>query len=178
MRWFIMVILGVLIQISLMSSIAIASVITYMDNPTTGPCPKAIIIRPEISEQNVFITGDLSAFSVASHKIGTTLSSQIEGSKAVSKEEFKSIENCNVPIILSKIKSYSIGDCYWGACIGDISISLLIFESPASEKPEATREITSKGSPGWGELAPFQNAIDALCQSIKDKEDLTKILKR
>jgi len=178
MKRIIIFIFGFFIQISLISYVSFAQVTNFLDN-STATCPKAIIIRPEISGKNVFISGDNTQFFLsASYKIGSSLSDKLEGSAVISQDEFKKMNKCKTPIILTKLKSYSLSACSFGACTGDIAISLLIFNTPTSEKPDNIIDISAKGKfPEWGELAPFQAAIAALCETIKTNELLEHILK-
>jgi hypothetical protein len=130
-------------------------------------CPKAIVIRPDISERNVFYSVDQSDMDTASNMIGAALSGKAPGSAVISPKELQRMKSCDVPVLLAKLKSYTRETAAFGQHQGKAMVSVLRFRSPIAQAPEKEIEISASGDRSWSDSTQFMTAIEEVCEKIQ-----------
>lgn len=130
-------------------------------------CPKVIVIRPDISEQNVFYYVDQSEMDTASNMIGAALAGKTPGSAVISPKEFPRMKSCNVPVLLAKLRSYTRQSALFGQHQGKATVSVLRFSSPLAATPEKELEISASGDRSWSDSTQFMTAIEEVCDKIE-----------
>jgi hypothetical protein len=161
---------GAVVVVCLMAVSASADVSDYLgDSSKSSKCPKVIVIRPELSEKNVFYPVDAPDLETASNMIGSAVASKYEGSAVFSAKELKDLKACNVPVVLTKLKSYTKEPAIFGQFEGKASVTILHFRSTGSDAPDKEVEVSATGERHWGESVPFLNAIQAVCAKIQKK---------
>jgi hypothetical protein len=161
--------IGAFSLVSMVSFSASADVSDYLGgaNGKPGKCPKVIVIRPDLSERNVFAQLDPSDFQSASNMVGSAVASKYEGADVFSAKDLKSLKACNVPVVLTKLKSYTREPAIFGQFEGKATITILHFASTNADTPDREVDVTANGERHWGDAIPFMNAIKAVCEQIQ-----------
>jgi hypothetical protein len=161
----------VLLLASLMISLplaALADVKDYLGTDGNPPrCPKIVVIRPEISEKNVFVPVEASEMESASNMIGSAVAGKYDGALVITGKELDKVRSCNTPVLLTKLKSYSTQPAIFGQHEGKADVSILHFVSPAADAPDREVSVSASGERHWGDSIPFMNAIKAVCDKIQ-----------
>jgi hypothetical protein len=130
-------------------------------------CPKVVVIRPEISEKNVFVPVEASEMESASNMIGSAVAGKYDGALVITGKELDKVRSCNTPVLLTKLKSYSTQPAIFGQHEGKADVSILHFVSPAADAPDREVSVSASGERHWGDSIPFMNAIKAVCDKIQ-----------
>lgn len=160
--------LAVMMLVSMSSVSAMADVTDYVGTGTDkGRCPQVIVVKPEISEKNVFNPVDSSKFETASNMIGQAVSNKYPGSAVISAKDLNQYKSCNVPVALAKLKSYTPESAIFGQHQGNMTVTILHFPSTAADAPDRTIDVSASGERYWGEDQPFMNAVQAVVEKIQ-----------
>lgn len=144
-----------------------ADVSDYLGGADPARCPRAIVIRPDISERNVFYSVDQSEMETASNMIGAALSGKAPGSAVISPKELQRMKSCDVPVLLAKLKSYTRESAMFGQHQGKATVSVLRFRSPVAETPDKEFEISASGDRSWNDSTQFMTAVEEVCEKIQ-----------
>ncbi|HJV33822.1 hypothetical protein [Geomonas sp.] len=147
---------------------ALADVTDYL-GPGEKPsrCPKTIVVRPELLRSNVISTIDSSDLETASHMIGSTVANRYDGSLVIAAKDLDQYRVCNVPVVLSKLKSYTTQSAIFGQREGTATVTILHFASTNASDPDKQIEVSATGERHWGDDVPFMNAVKAVCEKIQ-----------
>lgn len=159
---------GASLLVGLMYLPAQADVSEYLGSSgETSKCPKMIVVRPEVSEKNVFYQVDASDMETASNLIGSAVAGKYQGAAVISAKELDSLKSCEVPVVLAKLKSYTKEPSFMGQFEGKATVNLLHFKTPYADAPNKEVEVSATGARHWGDAVPFMNAIQAVCAKIQ-----------
>lgn len=160
--------ISALFLVALMAQTARADVSEYLGGSATGSkCPKAIVIRPEVSEKNVFYQVDSADMETASRMIGSAVAGRYQGAAIITPQELEPLKSCDVPVVLAKLQSYTREPAILGQYEGKATVNLLHFKSPYADAPDKEVEVTATGERHWGDSVPFLNAIQEVCAKIQ-----------
>jgi hypothetical protein len=162
-------IFGAIFLVCLVSLAARADVSDYLGSSggKAPRCPKVIVIRPDLSEKNVFSHLEASDFQSASFMVGSAVASKYEGADVFTAKDLNDLKSCNVPVVLAKLKSYSREPAIFGQYEGKATITILHFASTTADTPDKQVDVTANGDRHWGDTVPFLNAIKAVCEQIQ-----------
>ena len=164
-RWSLM---GAGLLVCLTSLPALADVTDYL-GPEGKPsrCPKTIVIRPELTDKNVFYPIDTAHLDSASKMIGSAVANKYEGSAVITAKDLNQYKICEVPVVLTKLKSYTKEPAIFGQYEGKAAVTILHFKSTTSDTPDKEVDIYATGERHWGDDVPFMNAIQAVADKIQ-----------
>lgn len=89
------------------------------------------------------------------------------GSAVISAANLSEYKGCDVPVVLTKLKSYSTEPAIFGQHEGRATVSILHFNSTSSDAPDKQIDVTATGERHWGDSVPFMNAVHAVCDKIQ-----------
>jgi hypothetical protein len=157
-----------LFVVCLTSLPAYADVSDYLgDTAKSSKCPKMIVIRPELSEKNVFFPVNAEDYDIASNMIASAVANKYEGATIISAKQLNDLKICNIPVALPKLKSYTKEPAIFGQSEGKATVSVLHFHSTYADAPDKEISVTASGDRHWGDSIPFINAIQAVCDKIQ-----------
>jgi hypothetical protein len=76
---------------------------------------------------------------------------------------------CATKVLKCIIVTYSTEGAARDQITGTLKISISLFGSPSSKSPLTTVIIEKEGDRDWGQLKPFQNAVDEISEVIEDE---------
>jgi hypothetical protein len=136
--------------------------------PNDIKCVKVFIVRPQMDSATISGTFAereyLSASNLVAGAIGQKISTT---STVITVKDIDAIQKCDAKMIVAKVKSYYKEPSTMGQYCGVMTLTISTYLSPQNKLPAKTQELSAKGNRHWGDSAPLENAIEAICKEIR-----------
>jgi len=159
----------ILLLIALLPVVPVAQVSNYVGKNALPGCASTFVVAPTITNDMLGADIDQEDRTNAANSLAGAVAGKLKGSEVVQPGDIAKIEGCTSVVVVVRLKGYHTEPARMGQHRGFITVQLLYFDSPKTEKPTETKEFDASGEVHWGDSTPFANAVTAVVKTMRKK---------